>query len=81
MPRKSSKVTRAIVVRERNGDHRVALPPNERKLSFGDRWSYAPAPETHSYIQIKKRYPTEESEREYSRAEIPIGRFGEGHRY
>jgi 3-oxoacyl-[acyl-carrier protein] reductase len=27
--------------------------------------------------QIKKRYPTEESEREYSRAEIPIGRFGE----
>jgi 3-oxoacyl-[acyl-carrier protein] reductase len=27
--------------------------------------------------QIKRRYPTEESEREYSRAEIPIGRFGE----
>ncbi|MGZ5022469.1 MAG: aldehyde dehydrogenase family protein, partial [Chthoniobacterales bacterium] len=36
---------------------RVALPPNERKLSFGDRWSYAPAPESNSYIQIKKRYP------------------------
>jgi 3-oxoacyl-[acyl-carrier protein] reductase len=27
--------------------------------------------------QIKKRYPTEESEREYSKAEIPVGRFGE----
>ena len=27
--------------------------------------------------QIKKRYPTPESELEYSRAEIPIGRFGE----
>ncbi len=27
--------------------------------------------------QIKRRYPTEESEREYSRAEIPVGRFGE----
>jgi 3-oxoacyl-[acyl-carrier protein] reductase len=27
--------------------------------------------------QIKKRYPTEESELEYSRAEIPVGRFGE----
>jgi 3-oxoacyl-[acyl-carrier protein] reductase len=27
--------------------------------------------------QIKRRYPTEESEREYARAEIPIGRFGE----
>ncbi len=56
MPRKSPKVTKAIVVRETNGDHRVALPPNERKLSFGDRWNYAPAPETNSYIQLKKRY-------------------------
>jgi len=27
--------------------------------------------------QMKRRYPTEESEREYSRAEIPMGRFGE----
>jgi 3-oxoacyl-[acyl-carrier protein] reductase len=27
--------------------------------------------------QIKKRYPTPESELEYSRAEIPVGRFGE----
>jgi 3-oxoacyl-[acyl-carrier protein] reductase len=27
--------------------------------------------------QIKKRYPTEESEREYAAAEIPVGRFGE----
>ncbi len=45
-----------MVVREINGDHRVVLPPNERKLSFGDRWNYAPAPETNSYIQLKKRY-------------------------
>lgn len=27
--------------------------------------------------QIKRRYPTPESELEYSRAEIPVGRFGE----
>jgi 3-oxoacyl-[acyl-carrier protein] reductase len=27
--------------------------------------------------QMKRRYPTAESEREYARAEIPIGRFGE----
>jgi 3-oxoacyl-[acyl-carrier protein] reductase len=27
--------------------------------------------------QIKRRYPTMESELEYSRAEIPVGRFGE----
>ena len=56
MPRKL-KLTKAIVVRETNGDQRIALPPNERKLSFGDRWNYAPAPETNSYIQLKKRYP------------------------
>jgi 3-oxoacyl-[acyl-carrier protein] reductase len=27
--------------------------------------------------QMKKRYPTQESELEYARAEIPVGRFGE----
>jgi len=27
--------------------------------------------------QMKKRYPTPESEREYAQAEIPVGRFGE----
>jgi hypothetical protein len=36
--------------------HRRALPPGERHLSFGDRWDYAPAPEAHDYIQLKKRY-------------------------
>lgn len=28
--------------------------------------------------QMKKRYPTEESEAEFARAEIPVGRFGTG---
>ncbi len=32
------------------------MPPSERRLSFGDRWSYAPAPEAHNYIELKKRY-------------------------
>ncbi len=35
---------------------RIALPPSERRLAFGDRWAYAPAPEAHSYIQLKPRY-------------------------
>ncbi|MFL6529959.1 MAG: aldehyde dehydrogenase family protein, partial [Chthoniobacterales bacterium] len=39
-----------------NADGRVALPPNERKLNFGDRWSYAAAPEANNYIQLRKRY-------------------------
>jgi len=39
-------------------DHRrrVPLPPNERRLNFGDRWSYAAAPEASDYIKIKPRY-------------------------
>ncbi|HEX8680591.1 MAG TPA: aldehyde dehydrogenase family protein [Chthoniobacterales bacterium] len=35
---------------------RVALPPNERKLSFGDRWKYAPAPEANKHIELRPRY-------------------------
>ncbi|MGI8432906.1 MAG: hypothetical protein ACR2MW_11535, partial [Chthoniobacterales bacterium] len=35
---------------------RGALVPNERKLSFGDRWAYAPAPEQSDYLQLKPRY-------------------------
>jgi aldehyde dehydrogenase (NAD+) len=41
----------AAVARER-----VALPPSERRLSFGDRWNYAPAPEANDYIKLRKRY-------------------------
>src|SRR5437763_17162682 len=37
-------------------DYRIALPPNKRRLSFGDRWDYTPAPEAHSYIKLKPRY-------------------------
>lgn len=36
--------------------HRTALPPGQRHLNFGDRWSYAPAPEAHNYIKLQDRY-------------------------
>ena len=37
--------------------HRVgSLPPDERRLSFGEKWSYAPAPEASDYIRLKPRY-------------------------
>jgi len=37
--------------------HRVGpLPPDERRLSFGEKWSYAPAPEASDYIRLKPRY-------------------------
>jgi aldehyde dehydrogenase (NAD+) len=46
MPRK------APIVRKR-----VALPVRERRLNFGDKWSYAPAPEASDYIKLRERYP------------------------
>ncbi len=58
MPRKNSRHGPAIVVREgKKLDHRrVALPLSERRLNFGDRWSYAPAPEASDYIKVRSRY-------------------------
>ncbi|MEY2479677.1 MAG: aldehyde dehydrogenase [Verrucomicrobiota bacterium] len=37
-------------------EQRIALPMNERRLSFGEKWSYAPAPEASNYIKIQPRY-------------------------
>src|SRR5256714_285262 len=56
MPRK--KNDGAVVIREekRIEAHRVALPPSERRLNFGERWSYAPAPEASNYIKLRPRY-------------------------
>ena len=57
MPRKKPSPAGLAITPEKalNGG-RVALPPNERRLSFGEKWSYAPAPEAHDYIALKKRY-------------------------
>src|SRR5207237_6813733 len=58
MPRKKSRSE--LVVLPRTGalaHERVSLPVSERRLSFGDKWSYAPAPEAHDYIKLQKRYP------------------------
>jgi aldehyde dehydrogenase (NAD+) len=58
MARKNSKsaaLVRVSIEPAQNG-HRVALLPNERKLDFGDRWSYAPAPEANNYIHLQRRY-------------------------
>ena len=57
MPRKNSRTAASLVVRE-NGKaaERAIVPRHQRQLRFGDKWSYAPAPEAHSYIAIKKKY-------------------------
>lgn len=55
--RKKIARTRAVVVREERAiNYRIALPAAQRRLNFGDRWDYAPAPEAHSYIKIKPKY-------------------------
>ncbi len=52
---RSKAVVAVTPEKELNGG-RVALAPNERVLTFGDKWSYARAPEAHDYIQRKKHY-------------------------
>src|SRR6266404_7313284 len=56
--RKKSQRSELVIV-ERDGaiNHRpAAIPPNQRKLTFGDRWSYAPAPEASDYVKLKPKY-------------------------
>src|SRR5947209_19403694 len=55
--RKNGARSGAVVVRERKPlEYGVPLPLARRRLHFGDRWDYAPAPEANSYIKIKPRY-------------------------
>ena len=58
MARKKTSKSDAVIVaptKTLNGAH-VALPPNERTLTFGKKWDYAPAPEANDYIRLKPRY-------------------------
>ena len=57
MPRKKSRSDLVVLPRRAGIAHeRVALPISERRLSFGDKWSYAPAPEASDYIRLRPRY-------------------------
>ena len=58
MARKKKRAPAPLAVRETEVLHPngSALAPNERRLDFGDRWAYAPAPEQSNYIEIKPRY-------------------------
>ena len=35
---------------------RSSIPERDRKLNFGDKWAYAPAPESHDYIPVAPRH-------------------------
>ena len=53
MPRKSSRSPTALAVR---ADSALAVTPlPDRRLNFGGKWAYAPAPET-SPVKIAARY-------------------------
>src|SRR5262245_45441723 len=54
MPRrKPSRLT----ILNRNGERGERLiARRDRSLDFGERWSYAPAPEAHGYIKLRDRY-------------------------
>jgi aldehyde dehydrogenase (NAD+) len=56
-PKSSGRVE--LVVVERNGGtthRREIVLPSARRLNFGGRWDYAPAPEASNYIKIRPRY-------------------------
>ncbi|MGI9115834.1 MAG: aldehyde dehydrogenase family protein [Chthoniobacterales bacterium] len=58
--KRTSKVKSPWTLIAGNGeksDRRVSVPANERRLNFGERWSYAPAPEASNYIKLRERYP------------------------
>ena len=58
MARNKSQIASAVVLREAKPrpSKGGALAPNERRLDFGDRWVYAPAPEQSDYVNIQPRY-------------------------
>ena len=59
MAKRRERRDSSIVVLQDNGDvleQRPAFAHHDRRLSFGDKWNYAPAPESNSYIKLQPRY-------------------------
>ena len=59
MPRKKNQAATAFALRDQQPPLALAhqtVPPQDRRLDFGERWSYAPAPEQSDYVRIRPRY-------------------------
>jgi aldehyde dehydrogenase (NAD+) len=56
--RTATKTVRPVLVKslEAASPSRPVVPLKERRLVFGNRWDYAPAPETFEYIKILSRH-------------------------
>lgn len=58
-PRTAAKARRPVDVAKSAGKPGVArpvVPLKERRLDFGHRWDYAPAPETSDQLKIAPRH-------------------------
>jgi aldehyde dehydrogenase (NAD+) len=53
--RSTSRKKNAGITIQKDGDNRPFVPAKERRLNFGDKWDYAPAPETVP-VKIQPRY-------------------------
>ena len=57
MARKKSRSDLVVLPRPLDvARERRAIPVSERRLSFGDKWNYAPAAEANDYLKLKPRY-------------------------
>src|SRR5437899_517811 len=57
--RRAPKAGRVVAVARLDGTpagRRLVVPLKERRLAFGGKWDYAPAPETFDYIKIPPRH-------------------------
>ena len=54
MPRRKPSQLTILDRNGEGGERRIAK--RGRSLDFGERWSYAPAPEAHGYIKLRDRY-------------------------
>src|ERR1044071_3670441 len=49
--------TATVATRETNGSEaRPVVPLKERRLAYGNKWDYAPAPEACDYVQVPPRH-------------------------
>jgi aldehyde dehydrogenase (NAD+) len=59
MARKAARDADVVVLPNGDGGQRTAsiVARADRRLNFGDKWSYAPAPEAKDHIKLRSRYP------------------------
>jgi aldehyde dehydrogenase (NAD+) len=52
----ATRTKSASIAKLDHGAARAVVPLKERRLAFGNKWDYAPAPETFEYIKVPARH-------------------------